>query len=47
MQFITQIPNFKSYVNTAAQLLRAKVAALPFFGKTAEIASAFCCKNVA
>ena len=42
VQFITQIPNFKSCAATASQLPGAKVAALPFFGKTLEVASALC-----
>merc|ERR1711998_389094 len=42
VQFITQIPNFKSCAATAAQLPGAKVASLPFFGKTLEVASALC-----
>jgi len=40
--FITQIPNFKSCVKTAAQLPGAKVASLFTFGKTLEVASALC-----
>jgi len=42
VQFITQIPNFKSCVKTAAELPGAKVASLFTFGKTLEVASALC-----
>nr|CAI91154.1 Light-harvesting complex protein Lhcc4 [Rhodomonas sp. CS24] len=42
VQFITQIPNFKSCTANAAALPGAKVASLPFFGNTLEVASALC-----
>ena len=42
VQFITQIPNFKSCALKASQLPGAKVASLPFFGKTLEVASNLC-----
>ena len=42
IEFITQIPNFKSCVANAAALPGAKVASLPFFGSTLEVASALC-----
>ena len=42
VQFITEIPNFKSCVANAASLPGAKVAALPFFGNTLEVASNLC-----
>jgi hypothetical protein len=42
VQFITQIPNFKSCVAKASQLPGAKVASLKFFGNTLEVASNLC-----
>ena len=42
VQFITQIPNFKSCVANAASLPGAKVASLFVFGNTLEVASALC-----
>ena len=42
VQFITQIPNFKSCVAKASQLPGAKVATLPFFGNTLAVADALC-----
>mmetsp|Transcript_32583 Transcript_32583/g.83329 ORF Transcript_32583/g.83329 Transcript_32583/m.83329 type:complete len:240 (-) Transcript_32583:66-785(-) len=42
VQFITQIPNFRSCVARASELPGAKTASLPFFGKTLEVASNLC-----
>jgi hypothetical protein len=42
VQFITQIPNFKSCVAKASQLPGAKVATLPFFGNTLAVADQLC-----
>jgi len=42
VEFITQIPNFKSCVANAAALPGAKVASLFVFGNTLEVASALC-----
>jgi hypothetical protein len=42
VEFITQIPNFKSCVANAASLPGAKVASLFIFGNTLEVASALC-----
>mmetsp|Transcript_24196 Transcript_24196/g.60850 ORF Transcript_24196/g.60850 Transcript_24196/m.60850 type:complete len:236 (-) Transcript_24196:47-754(-) len=42
VQFITQIPNFRSCVAKASELPGAKTASLPFFGKTLEVASNLC-----
>jgi len=42
VQFITQIPNFKSCVAKADALPGAKVASQFIFGKTLEVASALC-----
>ena len=42
VQFITQIPNFKSCAQKASSLPGAKVASLPFFGNTLAVADALC-----
>jgi len=42
VQFITQIPNFKSCVAKADALPGAKVASQFTFGKTLEVASDLC-----
>merc|ERR1719409_1558895 len=42
VQFITQIPNFKSCVATASQLPGAKVASQSMFGNTLAVADALC-----
>merc|ERR1719199_1649074 len=42
VQFITQIPNFKSCAAKASQLPGAKVAAAKFFGNTLAVADAPC-----
>jgi hypothetical protein len=42
VQFITQIPNFKSCVATASQLPGAKVVSQSMFGNTLAVADALC-----